>query len=167
VSALWTGFCPRKEESMQLSAAGLELIKRSEGFRGHLYTDVAGFPTIGYGHRVTPGESFLNGIGEAQAAAMLTKDVLEAEREVARLVRVPLIQGQFDALVDFCFNLGAGRLAESSLLRELNAGQYQAAAEQLLNWDHSGGVVNAGLKARREAEFQLWNSGPVATQNAA
>ncbi len=98
---------------------------------------------------------------------MLAKDVLEAERDVARLVRVPLTQGQFDALVDFCFNLGAGRLAGSSLLRELNAGQYEAAAEQLLNWDHAGGAVNAGLKARREAEFQLWNGGPVATQNAA
>jgi len=144
---------------MQLSAAGLELIKRSEGFRGHLYIDVAGFPTIGYGHRVTPLESFSGGIGEAQAAAMLAGDVLEAERVVGRLVRVALTQGQFDALVDFCFNLGAGRLAGSSLLRDLNAGQYEAAAEQLLSWDHAGGAMNAGLKARREAEFQLWNRG--------
>ncbi len=151
---------------MQLSAAGLELIKRSEGFRGHVYTDVAGLPTIGYGHRVTPPQSFLGGIDEAQAAAMLTEDVLEAEREVARLVGVALAQGQFDALVDFCFNLGAGRLAGSSLLRELNAGQYAAAAEQLLSWDHAGGVVNAGLKARREAEFQLWNGGEAVVQNA-
>ena len=144
---------------MQLSAEGLELIKRSEGYRGNLYTDVAGFPTIGYGHRVTPKESFPGGIGEAQAAALLTEDVLEAERVVGRLVEVALTQGQFDALVDFCFNLGAGRLAGSSLLRELNAGQYAAAGEQLLDWDHAGGVVNAGLKARREAEFQLWNGG--------
>jgi len=144
---------------MQLSAEGLELIKRSEGYRGNLYTDVAGFPTIGYGHRVTPQESFPGGIGEAQAAALLTEDVLEAERVVGRLVEVALRQGQFDALVDFCFNLGAGRLAGSSLLRELNAGQYAAAGEQLLDWDHAGGVVNAGLKARREAEFQLWNGG--------
>ncbi len=151
---------------MQLSAAGLELIKRSEGFRSQVYTDVAGLPTIGYGHRVTAPESFLGGIDEAQAAAMLTEDALEAEREVARLVRVALTQGQFDALVDFCFNLGAGRLAGSSLLRELNAGQYAAAAEQLLGWDHAGGAVNAGLRARREAEFQLWNGGQAAAQIA-
>ena len=144
---------------MQLSAVGLELIKRSEGFRGHVYTDVAGFPTIGYGHRVTPPESFPGGINEAQAAAMLIGDVLEAEHEVARLVRVALTQGQFDALVDFCYNLGAGRLAASSLLRELNAGRHDAAGEQLLSWDHAGGMVNAGLKARRQAEFQLWNGG--------
>jgi lysozyme len=144
---------------MQLSTEGFELIKRSEGYRGILYTDVAGFPTIGYGHRVTPEESFPGGIGEAQAAALLTEDILEAERVVGRMVEVALTQGQFDALVDFCFNLGAGRLAESSLLRELNAGQYAAAGEQLLSWDHAGGVVNAGLKARREAEFELWNGG--------
>jgi lysozyme len=151
---------------VQLSAAGLELIKKSEGFRGHLYTDVAGFPTIGYGHRVTLRESFPGGIGEAQATAMLTKDVLEAEQVVGRLVRVALTQGQFDALVDFCFNLGAGRLAGSSLLRELNAGQYETAGEQLLSWDHAGGAVNAGLKARREAEFQLW-TGDASEQTVA
>jgi lysozyme len=121
--------------------------------------DAAGLPTIGYGHRVTPAESFPGGIDEAQASAMLTKDVLEAEREVARLVRVLLTQGQFDALVDFCFNLGVGRLAASSLLRELNAGQHAAAGKQLLRWDYAGGEVNAGLKARRESEFQLWTGG--------
>ncbi|MGA2205889.1 MAG: lysozyme [Terracidiphilus sp.] len=144
---------------MQLSAAGLELIKRSEGFRSHSYTDVAGFPTIGYGHRIAAGQSFPDGIGEEQAAAILANDVLEAEREVGRLVRVDLAQGQFDALVDFCFNLGAGRLAGSTLLRDLNAGRYAAAAEQLLAWDHAGGVENSGLKTRREAEFRLWTGG--------
>jgi len=146
---------------MQLSAEGLELIKRSEGFRSHVYTDVAGFPTIGYGHRVTPPESFLAGIDEAHAAALLAKDVVLAEQSVGRLVRVPLTQGQFDALVDFCYNLGAGRLAASSLLRDLNAGRYAAASEQLLSWDHAGGAVNPGLKTRREAEFHLWTSLPL------
>lgn len=141
---------------MQLSAAGLELIKRSEGFRSHEYKDVAGFPTIGYGHRMGTKESFSDGIDEKQASAMLANDVFEAERAVNRLVRVALSQGQFDALVDFCFNLGAGRLAASTLLKELNAGNYGAAAGQLLCWDHAGGEVNAGLKARREAEFRLW-----------
>jgi len=144
---------------MKISADGLELIKRSEGFRNHVYKDVAGFSTIGFGHRVTSGESFAEGIDEAQAAAMLANDVFNAERVVERLVRVALNQGQFDALVDFCFNLGAGRLTTSSLLRELNAGRYEIAAEQLLRWDLAGGVVNTGLKARRQAEFELWSKG--------
>ncbi len=157
---------------MQLSAAGLDLIKRFEGFRSQPYTDVAGFPTIGYGHRIVPPESFPpesfpRGIGEPQAAAILAGDVAAAERTVARLVKVALTQGQFDALVDFCFNLGAGRLASSALLRCLNAGRYDAAAEQLLLWDLAGGEVNLGLKARREAELRLWKSGAQACQTAA
>ncbi len=141
---------------MHLSEDGLELIKRSEGFRDHVYRDVAGLPTIGYGHLVKPSESFANGIDEAKASVMLAADIEQAERAVLRLVKVALTQGQFDALVDFCFNLGAGRLAGSTLLRELNAGHPDTAAQQLLTWDHAGGIVNAGLKVRREAEHQLW-----------
>lgn len=152
---------------MQLSAEGLGLIKRSEGFRNQVYRDVAGIPTIGYGHRVRQGESFPGGIEEAQATSILANDVREAEQAVNRLVKVALTQGQFDALVDFCFNLGAGRLAGSTLLRELNAGLHAAAAQQLHAWDHAGGEVNAGLKARREAEFELWTRGEAAGQTEA
>jgi lysozyme len=146
---------------MQLSAAGLDLIKRSEGFRGQVYIDVAGVRTIGYGHRVAPQESFPGGIDESQAVTLLAGDVRQAEQTVGRLVRVALTQGQFDALVDFCFNLGAGRLAASTLLRELNASRYDAAGEQLLYWVYAGGEANAGLKVRREAEFQLWTKAEV------
>ena len=145
---------------MQLSAEGLELIKRFEGFRGQQYTDVAGFPTIGYGHRVVPPESFPRGVSQPQASSLLAADVSAAERAVSSLVKVDLTQGQFDALVDFCFNLGAGRLAKSTLLRCLNSGRYNDAAEQLLLWDLAGGEVNLGLKARREAERRLWKSAP-------
>jgi lysozyme len=144
---------------MQMSAAGLDLLKRSEGFRSRTYLDVAGFATIGYGHRILASQCFPNGIAEAQAAQILASDVRSAEQAVLRLVRVALTQSQFDALVDFCFNLGAGKLAASTLLKELNAGQYDAAQEQLLRWDRAGSQEIAGLKARREAEFQLWGNG--------
>jgi lysozyme len=152
---------------MQLSAEGLELIKRFEGFRSRQYFDVAGFPTIGYGHRIVPPESFPGGVSEPQAATLLAGDVSTAECAIGRLVKVTLTQGQFDALVDFTFNLGAGRLAKSTLLRCLNAGRYDAAAEQLLLWDLAGGEVNLGLKARREAELRLWKSAAQAKQTAA
>ena len=152
---------------MQLSAAGLELIKRSEGFRGRTYLDVAGFPTIGYGHRLLPRELFPNGISAAQAEEILAADVSQAEQAVQRLVKVTLTQGQFDALTDFCFNLGAGRLASSTLLKALNDGRYEAARVQLLRWDLAAGEVNAGLKARREAEFQIWASSPAPQQAVA
>lgn len=143
---------------MELSSEGMELIKKSESFRGRMYLDVEGFPTIGYGHRLTRHETYPNGITEAQGTAILYNDVRKSERAVARLVKAQLIQGQFDALVDFVFNLGQTRLAESTLLRELNSGHIAEAGEQLLRWDHAGNKENAGLKARREAELRLWNS---------
>ena len=143
---------------MKFSATGMELLKRSEGFRNRVYLDVAGLPTIGYGHRLLHSDSFPNGIDEPQAANLLTCDVRDAEQAVGRLVKVPLTQGQFDALVDFTFNLGAGRLATSTLLKSLNAGRYDDAAEQLLRWDHADGQEIAALKARREAEAGLWRN---------
>ena len=152
---------------MQFSAAGLELLKRSEGFRSRVYLDAAGFPTIGYGHRLLHPESFSNGIDEVQAERILVYDVREAEQAILRLVKVPLTQGQFDALVDFCFNMGEGKLAASTLLKDLNAGRYDAAQEQLLRWDHAGLQENAGLRARREAEAELWSNGEAGRQVAA
>ena len=145
---------------MQLSTAGMELLKLWEGYRERTYLDVAGVPTIGYGHRLLASEHFPEGIGEPQAAEMLARDVRSAQQTVQRLVKVTLTQGQFDALVDFCFNLGAGRLAASTLLKALNARRYDAAGEQLLRWDVAAGEVNAGLRARREAEARLW-AGPA------
>lgn len=147
---------------MELSAAGLDLLKRSEGFRSKTYLDANGIPTIGYGHKLLHKDSFPDGIDEATAAQILVSDVREAEAAVTRLVKVELTQGQFDALTDFTYNLGEGRLASSTLLKILNVGSYGDAAEQLLRWDIAGGVVNAGLKARREAEFALWHSGDAA-----
>lgn len=151
---------------MRFSAAGLAVLKQSEGFRRETYLDATGYPTIGYGHRLVHPESYPEGITEAQALVILEWDVREAEQAVERLVKVPLTQGQLDALVDFTFNLGSGQLAASTLLQELNAGRYDAAAEQLLRWDHAGKEAVAGLQARREAEFRLWQ-GQDATERAA
>jgi lysozyme len=136
----------------------MELLKKSEGFRNRVYLDAAGFPTIGYGHRLLNPASFPNGIDEPQAAEILASDVRDAEQAVQRLVTVPLTQGQFDALVDFCFNLGAGKLVSSTLLKILNCGRYDDAAEELLRWDHASGREIAALKARREAEAELWRN---------
>jgi len=147
---------------VELSAEGIELIKKSEGFRGRVYLDVEGFPTIGFGHRLVHPETFPNGISEDQGTAILLNDVRLAEQAVASLVKTPLTQGRFDALVDFVFNLGERRLAQSTLLRELNAGRTAEAGEQLLRWDHAGVKENSGLKARREAELRLWNGESLA-----
>lgn len=155
---------------MELSSEGIELIKKSEGFRDRVYLDVEGYPTIGYGHRLIHPETFPKGITEAQATAILYNDIRESQQAVLRLVKTNLTQGQFDALVDFVFNLGQVRLAESTLLRELNGGRIAEAGLQLLRWDHAGIKENAGLKARREAELRLWNGAtiePIAQSPAA
>jgi len=151
---------------MKLSAAGLELLKKSEGFRDRVYSDIAGFRTIGYGHRLTREESYPAGITLAQAETVLASDIAIAEATVTRLVRVDLTQGQFDALVDFVFNLGGTRLASSTLLRYLNAGKFNEAAWQLLAWDHVGSRELPALKQRRESEFRLWAPTSTADQAA-
>lgn len=152
---------------MQLSPAGFDLIKRSEGFRAQTYLDVAGLPTIGYGHRLVHPEVYPSGITPAQAQVILQWDVRDAEQSVARLVQVPLAQGQFDALVDFVFNLGAARLAASTLLRHLNASRYAEAATELLRWDHAAGRELDALRARRQAELDLWNAAAAPAQQSA
>ena len=151
---------------MQISEAGLDLIKQSEGFRAQTYKDVAGYPTVGYGHKLRPGESFPNGVTEQQATQILLEDVETAEAAVGRLVHVALTQGQYDALVDFTYNLGAGALAGSTLLRDLNAKEYATAGLQLLLWSHAGGVEVEGLLKRRQAELNLWLGRTVASQPA-
>ena len=78
---------------------------------------------------------------------------------VNRLVTATISQSQFDALVDFTFNLGEGVLARSTLLRMLNAGKYDYAADQFLAWDHAGGKVVAGLLRRRQVEKDMFTGG--------
>lgn len=141
---------------MTISDAGLNLIKQFEGLRLHTYKDVAGRPTIGIGHLLRPGESYPDGIPEAKAMSLLREDLADAERAVAHLVKVALSQGQYDALVSFVFNLGAGALERSTLLRVLNQGRYDYAADQFLAWDHAGGAEVPGLLRRREAERTMF-----------
>jgi lysozyme len=152
---------------MELSAVGVTLVKRSEGYRSRVYLDISGIPTIGYGHRLQHPETFPKGIDEQQAMQILANDVREAEWAVEHLVKVPLMQGQFDALVDFVFNLGSSRLASSTLLKILNEGRYEDAVEQLLLWDHAGSGESTALKTRREAEAKLWQTESLQHETAA
>ncbi|MFZ5585010.1 MAG: lysozyme [Thermodesulfobacteriota bacterium] len=142
-----------------VTQAGVDLVKRSEGFSATPYTCPAGHPTIGYGHRIKPGEVFREPIGEAQAEELLRADLAQAAAAVERLVGVPLDDGQFAALASFVFNLGAGNLAQSTLLKKLNAGDYAGAAEEFGRWVKSGGQTLPGLVARRAAEAALFKGG--------
>ncbi|WP_266156493.1 lysozyme [Dyella silvatica] len=147
---------------MTVSATGIALIKRFEGFRAQAYRDSVGIWTIGYGHTgpdVTPGLS----IDMAQATALLQADLAQATTAIASLVKVPLQQSQFDALTSFTFNLGAKALAGSTLLRKLNASDYLGAAAEFERWSQAGGQVLAGLLRRRIAERTLFLAPDTAT----
>jgi len=141
------------------SQNAINLVKESEGLRLSAYRDVGGVPTIGYGH--TAGVQMGQVITQDQANQFLADDLDIAGVHVEQLVKVALTQGQFDALVDFVFNLGFARLRDSTLLRVLNRGDYQAAAQQFKFWVMASGQVMPGLVKRRAAESALFLSDSV------
>jgi lysozyme len=144
---------------MQISQAGIDLIKSFEGLRLEAYPDPAtgGNPwTIGYGHTgdVEPGQV----ITETQAEELLRQDVAQFEMCVNGALQVTPTQGQFDALVSFAFNVGCRNLRNSTLLRKLNAGDDVGAAAEFTRWNRAAGKVMAGLTRRREAERDLFSA---------
>ena len=147
-----------------VTEAGLNLIKRFEGFSSTIYICPAGYPTIGYGHVVLAHEreQFALGITQAEATELLRKDVRIAERAVLRLISVPLTDGQFDALVSFTFNLGAGALQRSTLRRKVNRGEHKGVPAELMKWVWAAGKKLPGLVRRRQAEGVAYASAPSA-----
>lgn len=135
---------------MQYSLDGLHLTEQFEGCKLQAYPDSTGIPTIGYGH--TKGVSLGMTCTQAQAEQWLQQDINYAASEVNKHVTVPLTQHQFDALVDFTFNCGAGNLDHSTLLKLVNTGDFTHAANEFERWDKAGGKVVAGLLRRRLAE---------------
>lgn len=142
--------------SFSYSDNGLALTKQFEGCKLSAYQDQVGVWTIGYGHTGAGVASGLT-ITQDQADALLTSDIAAAATFVNQIVTVPLQQNQFDALVDFVFNLGRTRFGGSTLLKNLNTGDFAGAAAQILVWDHAGGQVVAGLLRRRQAEKALFD----------
>ena len=144
---------------MKTSPAGRKFIEGWEGLFLHTYNDGTGVLTIGYGHTtpagppaVTPGMV----ISETDADAILAADLASVEANVNRLVRTPINQNQFDALVSFDFNTGG--LGRSSVLRDVNSNLFSHVADDLNLWVHGGGHVMLGLVRRRRAEGVLFNT---------
>lgn len=147
-------------DALTASVACLKLIRHSEGFSPHAYLDNGSW-ACGYGtHGVDVAANTTWTQDEAEGR--LIAAVSDVASVIRRLVTVPLTQGQFDALVDFAYNLGSGRLAESTLLKDLNAGDYESAGLELLRWVYAEGQVNEGLRARRIQELALWTGKSLA-----
>ncbi len=141
---------------MTINQDGLNLIKSFEGLYLDAYIDPVGIPTIGYGH-IKDVEVGMT-ITEAQAEEFLRQDLADAEVAVSSdIVQVSLNENQFSALVSFTFNVGSQAFADSTLLRHLNQGEFQGAADQFTVWNKGdGGQELPGLTRRRNAERALF-----------
>lgn len=139
---------------MQTSRSAIAKIKSFEGCRLSAYRCPAGVWTVGYGH--TKGVRKGLCITEEKADELLQQDLQEVERAVDSL-GLHLTQGQFDALVDFTFNLGVEKLKTSTLLRKVKAGAGVAEVQaEFKRWVYGGGKVLPGLVKRRIWEAEQW-----------
>tara|TARA_R100000458_G_scaffold59495_1_gene70252 strand:+ start:1370 stop:1825 length:456 start_codon:yes stop_codon:yes gene_type:complete len=141
-------------DDLKTSKEGISLIKSFEGCELTAYRCSANVPTIGYGH--TAGVSDGDTCTLEEAEQMLSDDLVEFENYVKKYVETDLEQNQFDALVAWVYNLGPTNLSESTLLKELNAGNLEEVPRQMKRWNRAGGQVLDGLIRRREAESLLW-----------
>lgn len=146
---------------MTINDAGLKLIKDSEGFRSKPYLDAVSKATIGYGathyEDGTPVSMQDKEITEEQASILL-QHLLDNEfcPKVSKLIKVTVNSNQFSAIVCFAYNVGIGNLEQSTLLRCLNARNYNDAAQEFARWNKAGGIVLPGLVTRRAAEKALF-----------
>lgn len=142
---------------MNISQKGIDLIKNFEGCRLNAYKCPAGVWTIGYGHtgsEVKPGLK----ITQAEAEKILKSDLVVHCNNVSKLVKVPLNQNQFDALVSFEYNVGYGNFSKSTLLKLLNQKKYKEASGQFEKWVYANKKILSGLVKRRKAEKDLFIS---------
>lgn len=139
-----------------ISQQGIDLIKKFEGFYPNTYICPAGYPTIGYGHLIKKDEKFSCPISKELAEEILKQDVQLAERAVLRLISVPLTQGQFDALVSFTFNLGAGKLQSSTLRQKVNKGLHDEVPAEFMRWIYCNRNKEKGLEKRRIEESYIY-----------
>lgn len=154
-------------DMMTTGPKGRELIKGFEGLELEAYMDLAGVWTIGYGHTSQAGPPAVVPdmvITEAEADAILRTDLQVFERRVNGAVAVPITQTMFDALVSLTYNIGASAFLRSTVLRKLNEGQYEEAADAFEMWSKARSPKTgklefvAGLKRRRVAEAALFLS---------
>lgn len=142
---------------MSIPLEAISLVKASEGCKLKAYRCPAGVLTIGYGTTgqwITPTSV----ITRKQAENLLSQELLRCASAVLRLTKVPLNDNQFAALIDFVYNLGAGRYQASTIRSKLNRHDYKGAAQVILKYVYGGGRILPGLVIRRQAEYSLFLS---------
>ena len=160
---------------MQMSPEGMNaLLKKFEGCKLTAYRCPANVCTIGYGHTTAAGAPSVSDgmkITQQQADDILSRDLVKFETAVYNMVQQPLNQNQFDVLVDFAYNAGAGALKSSTLLKKVNAGNFNEVPAELMKWTKGkipgkGMQVLPGLLRRRQAESAWWTSNEAAVPSA-
>ena len=145
-----------------MSVKGIMLLKRFEGLRLTAYQDTGGVWTIGYGHTSAAGGMpvYKGLVITNERAEQLLKEDLERMTYpvIQRLVKVPLSQGQFDALASLVYNLGEGQVSRSTLLRLLNDKDYRGASSEFDRWVYVNKTKLDGLVRRRKDERELFDS---------
>ena len=140
----------------------VDLGEEFEGFRSEPYQDSGGVWTFGFGStrdaNSVPVNAGTQPITVDDARALARRDVMSAAAEVTRDVTVQLTDNQVAALEDLIYNIGSGNFRSSTLLRKLNAGDFDGAAAEFDKWDRAAGQVLAGLLRRRQAETDLFQS---------
>lgn len=130
------------------------MVGKFEGFRNKVYSDIAGNATFGFGHKVRPGED----VSHADPISLFAGDLSASLAAVAKYVRVKLTDNQRKALASLEYNIGEGAFSRSTLLRKLNAGDYEAAADQFGVWRNANHHVSPALVARRATEAQTFRT---------
>ena len=149
----------------RISENGLAVIKRWEGFSAKAYKDLVGVWTIGYGI-TDPSHAFEgNTITREFAEQLLIQHVAQDEISCRQLIKVPLSQPQWDAVVSLCYNIGPGAFARSTLLRKLNQSDFTGAYAEFPRWNRAGGKVVQGLVNRRKEEAGMFLTGTTYTKD--
>lgn len=138
--------------TLALSASGIVAIALSEGFVGRAYQDIVGVWTIGFGttQDVKPGDT----ITVEKALERKLEDTRRFHEGMASCVTTPITQLEYDAYLSLAYNIGTQKFCGSTLVRKLNAGDYEGACKEILRWNRAGGRVVKGLMIRREAEYE-------------
>lgn len=139
---------------MKLNQDGINLIKSFESCSLKVYKDIRGLNTVGYGHRTDLPEGTVINVQEAET--LLENDLSNVCKQLNEYLKIPLSDNQYSALVSFVFNLGIGEFANSTMLKMINAGGINPAAQQFERWDMAGDKVVDGLLRRRLAEKALY-----------
>lgn len=142
----------------------LELIESFEGFVPTWYVDPVGIWTVAFGHTDAAGEPKYAAtknktFTKAEGRMILERDLAQYAAHVRKSVHVALTPNQFGALTSLCYNIGPSNFMSSTLVKKLNAEDYEGAAEQFKRWNRAGGKILKGLVRRRAAEAALFLSG--------